>query len=491
MKNMRWLISGFLMGLVMALAPSCGPTSAKCNASTCPAGCCTAEGRCEPGAQTSACGISGNACQECGFNQQCQAGVCAFLSNPNADGGTKPKDGGMNENDGGPNNDCLPTECKAQNGACIPFSQQNNLQCGNLGNSCTPCTNPLTCDTTVGACRDTTCNGCVSNGTCVTGNSNSACGIAGVACDVCGSGETCQNGVCTGGSSCGPGNCNGCCQNGVCVSGNSQSACGTGGNVCTSCSSGTCSAGVCNSSGTASVGSACSTNSDCAAVGVGAICKKTTSAGNGSYSGGYCTMPCNAPGTCGSGADCFNLAGVGEGDIQCYDLCSTSDPCRAGYKCYGDPDGFCFIDPLPTAPTPPFGTLGSTCTQDTTCQGSGSYPAGFCYPSVNPSSGSNTGFTGGYCMGDCSIDPNSCGSDGACVAVPTSSGGQVGYCFKACSSPGGGQSTCRSGYVCSNLPAYDGSGTVTTGVGGCFPSCNNPGQTCQSGTTCQVSGYCQ
>jgi hypothetical protein len=47
-------------------APEEGDASAPCDARTCPTGCCSAQGTCEPGEARSACGFAGQVCVDCG-----------------------------------------------------------------------------------------------------------------------------------------------------------------------------------------------------------------------------------------------------------------------------------------------------------------------------------------------------------------------------------------------------------------------------------------
>jgi hypothetical protein len=179
----------------------------------------------------------------------------------------------------------------------------------------------------------------------------------------------------------------------------------------------------------------------------------------------------------------------GEASTLCYDLCTQTDPCRTGYACYDvglGTTGACLLDPIPTAPQPPDSLVGSPCTVDSQCQVDGGYPAGFCYPQTL--SGAATGFTGGYCMGDCTAVEN-CGNTAICLSTSTFS-----FCADLCSAPKAGQSDCRANYVCEawliGLP--DGGTTESTDGGYCFPNCNAAGAGwCGTGFTCTATGYCQ
>ncbi|MBX5483378.1 MAG: hypothetical protein IRZ16_16275 [Myxococcaceae bacterium] len=509
MNNLRWALSGFALGVVLALAPSCGPSASKCSPATC-SGCCSPQGTCEPGNAINACGISGSACAVCSATDQCQGGFCRPITGSQKDAGTGDSgtdagtdagtDGGT---DGGTCNAATcPTGCCNANGQCVQKADQDNLQCGSGGAACTSCTGAFVCNKTDGVaggfCQDTSCSGCVEDNKCLAGTSPAACGTNGVACVACGTGQSCTDGVCTGGTTCGPSNCQGCCLNNVCQVGTSSSACGTGGQACTACGSGqTCVSsgvgGTCQATSTVAVGSPCVTNSDCAALGVGATCKLTTVSGNASYSGGYCTLSCNDPSGCPSGAACLNLASFGEEPL-CIDQCSTSNPgeCRVGYTCHTIDEfgnGVCWIDPLPTPPSAPANLIGSACTSDSSCQSGGSFLAGACFTQFDPDTGDNTGWLGGSCTAECSADPASmCGTTGICLGFQSQAGDQFALCMDRCSSPGVGQSDCRPGYVCEMYALADG-GTAPDGY--CWPNCNNVAGFCGTAKTCTTSGYCQ
>ncbi len=67
-----------MAGLLMT---ACGATTPKdCNASTCQ-GCCTADGKCEAGNTSNACGSIGGMCRDCsGLGLTCTLGACSTLT---------------------------------------------------------------------------------------------------------------------------------------------------------------------------------------------------------------------------------------------------------------------------------------------------------------------------------------------------------------------------------------------------------------------------
>ncbi|MDP1825492.1 MAG: DUF1554 domain-containing protein [Archangium sp.] len=69
---LRSLISGFVIGLLVASAPSCGR---QCTAANC-LGCCNELGQCATGVAESACGANGDDCSACAGGQSCSAGQC-------------------------------------------------------------------------------------------------------------------------------------------------------------------------------------------------------------------------------------------------------------------------------------------------------------------------------------------------------------------------------------------------------------------------------
>lgn len=78
------LLVGSLFACI-ALFTAC-PPAARCSPDTC-AGCCDAEGVCQPGDSAAACGQGGGTCQACGTGESCQARVCTAADGGTPDGG--------------------------------------------------------------------------------------------------------------------------------------------------------------------------------------------------------------------------------------------------------------------------------------------------------------------------------------------------------------------------------------------------------------------
>lgn len=147
--------------------------------------------------------------------------------------------------------------------------------------------------------------------------------------------------------------------------------------------------------------------------------------------------------------------------------------CSSGDSCSG---GACARDGgLPT---------GSACTTTSQCAGGDDpfIPLKNCIQPTQ-SDGGSSGWTGGYCSGSCFgifSTPMCPGASDYCNGL---------NCYQGCSNPGGGQSNCRSGYVCANDKYSDG-GTVPNSAR-CIPNCNNaPSARCGSSSTCLSNGYC-
>lgn len=61
---------GFFFGV------SCGTSPATCTQASCPAGCCTVDGRCEAGTSNVSCGAAGAACEACSATSACILNAC-------------------------------------------------------------------------------------------------------------------------------------------------------------------------------------------------------------------------------------------------------------------------------------------------------------------------------------------------------------------------------------------------------------------------------
>ena len=78
MNNIKHWVAGFVVGMFIAFAPSCG-TAKSCSLSSCPTGCCDANNVCQPGNTPVACGQLAGACQTCAFGAQCAFGAVDAL----------------------------------------------------------------------------------------------------------------------------------------------------------------------------------------------------------------------------------------------------------------------------------------------------------------------------------------------------------------------------------------------------------------------------
>lgn len=360
----------------------------------------------------------------------------------------------------------------------------------------------LSCGSVRTVCGPDTCSGCCkADGSCASAPANTdpqTCGRGGDSCVNCAaSNQVCIDAVCTqtsgtGGGTvgCGPGTCGGCCsgtsRDSVCITATSNNNCGRDGLVCQSCGSGKeCKGGTCVEVGAKIVGLACQLDADCEDLGPGAMCRTKTSSGYDTYSQGYCTLDCTQDTqVCPQGSTCVQVSpAFGESPALCLDLCDGhSDGCRSpGYACYALTSGTsnaCWIDPLPQGH--PADKVGAACLVDPQCQNP---PLdGFCLSGTGEDGGSSA-WPGGYCTAPC-LDDRHCSADGGAVCL--SLGSPVGACFQSCPAPGGGQSSCRQGYLCQFI--FD-DGVPTDG-GACAPDCRNEAGLCGM-KTCNANGYCQ
>lgn len=184
-------------------------------------------------------------------------------------------------------------------------------------------------------CTAASCAGCCDGDACVTGDSPTACGIGGQACQACPSGQGCSEGVC---SDCAATCTTGCCKGAACTP-VSLSACGAAGAACSTCDevkADSCSAkGACACGG----GPPCADGQRCAG---GACVCDAVSCPSGCCDGTSCVV--RSITTCGSqGSTCVSCDGAASdncsSDGAC--RCGSGGPCGAGQKCVA---GACVCD---------------------------------------------------------------------------------------------------------------------------------------------------
>jgi len=161
---------------------------ARCNAQSCPNGCCDANGTCTTTFSNTTCrapgSAAGAACVNCaqsvGAGSTCGTnGFCTAL----------------------PTCQQTCTGCCDATGRCLTGTSNNN--CGSDGDACVACPSGTTCNAN-GDCAgapppptcSSTCVGCCSNNQCLTGTLKGACGLGGIACVQCNGRKKCKNGVC-------------------------------------------------------------------------------------------------------------------------------------------------------------------------------------------------------------------------------------------------------------------------------------------------------
>ncbi|MDX2008594.1 MAG: hypothetical protein SFW67_00305 [Myxococcaceae bacterium] len=218
--------------------------SGRCDASNC-GGCCDAQGQCQSGVASSACGSNGGACLACAANLVCRTfgsgGRCEAAGAGGGAAGGGAAGGGAA---GGGSSSCNPQNCLS--GCCTSTGQcqtpPTTARCGTGGAACMACAARQTCVS--GVCRS--CSGCVdiATGRCEPGTQTALCGRAGDFCTNCGvSGAFCSNQQCSSSPpTCTPSSCpDGCCdpQTGGCVDRvfqtNQQCGQGTAAALCRAC----------------------------------------------------------------------------------------------------------------------------------------------------------------------------------------------------------------------------------------------------------------
>ncbi len=348
------------------------------------------------------------------------------------------------------------------------------------------------------ACGPSNCETCCdAKGACVVAPQNAAatsCGKTGGLCVDCSASLlACDPATftCSGASDAGA--CDGCVlPNGQCsplqLSRSSVTNCGMGGVSCASCTTGQlCTNGVCGSTDLKKVGDPCNSDTDCRMLGSTAICKKMTSSGNGTYLDGYCTLACTDT-DCPAGSSCISLnPRYGEGDSICWDSCSVSDKCRvSGYGCYqlGDIDA-CWLDPLPPVDAGvPADKVGNPCTSDSACQNPPDN-GGTCLQSEFGEE-----WPQGYCTKIDCIENEECSTDGGAMCLDFR--GEANACVQRCADASdGGRSTCREGYVCTEYQIeFSDGGVGTAETGFCAPLPppvpTTVGDSCTESAACQV-----
>lgn len=139
---------GAALGLVLAVAPSCGSAAGTCGPDNCSSGCCSSN-VCLSGNIAAQCGKGGAQCSACAAGQSCATGSCGSTFTGGGQGGG----GGVGGGSGG-------------------------------GGGSTTC-GPSNCQT-----------GCCFRNSCFTGRAVDACGTAGIECKVCLANDVCTTGAC-------------------------------------------------------------------------------------------------------------------------------------------------------------------------------------------------------------------------------------------------------------------------------------------------------
>ncbi len=204
------------------------------------------------------------------------------------------------------------------------------------------CGCPPTCDRGL-------CDGCCDEtGECLRGNSRNYCGLGGVTCGRCSTGQSCQSGQCVepadagspdAGTSCAFCSSGCCAADFTCQPGNLPEACGTDAGVCVVCAAGQrCAAGRCSSmscAGCLDAVGVCRSGSESIACGSGGrscgACLPGELCASGQCVGGTTCSAANCPAGCCTAGGCqpSSSPSCGIGGRTCV-TCVTPQVCMAG-----------------------------------------------------------------------------------------------------------------------------------------------------------------
>ena len=468
---------------------SCGRVVPGCNPSTCGDGCCEGD-QCLAGTDPNECGRGGEICRPCAINGQacdpasrtcagvkcgsdnCSGCCIGDLCVPGTDGTACGRSGQQCDNCASQGTSCGPTfpggvcegnpSCGSENctGCCagnVCLTGVDNTSCGLKGEQCTNCTQfgelcqPLggliggTC--TPQQCGPQNCKGCCSGNTCINGDFDNACGNFGQQCKRCGTNQACSGGICQGNTLCDASNCAGCCIGDICAVGSQNTACGVSGKLCSNC---------------ASNGQVCQ----------GGACQTTCGPGNcaGCCNGNSCVMG-GTTGQCGVGGQ--SCQACNNGDVCSFGKCLPPPPvCNATTCKFGccDPVLGC----LGGFTNSSCGSEGNACSN---CNQTGST----CNQALTPRACRNAQTTcpGAYpgCPGNVSTPipsiKNVCSANelqnarAACAGGPASIGCQAYFQFEQATNP-----SCASCLLPFDVP-FDGGGLAICLAPFVSPTCNH------------------
>ncbi len=440
---------------------SCVCSVQLCGPSTCP-GCCDADEICQTGNQDAVCGELGALCVDCtATGRVCGGSAC------------RPRGGG----DAGTS--------ASDAGACTGACSSPGIVCDADGGYATCIQYSATCwdwihqDCPAGSvCSGQSCRfpdgGCANECSgssaiqCITFSSYETCVADLSGCYVWGTPVLCIAGL-------------QCAEDAGCVSASPDAGAAPDGSAMGS-DAGPC-ASTCSPGQTECVGSqvsVCQPHGDCWTWGSAGPCPIGMACAGGSC---QCANDCTVPGA----SQCNGT------DIQ---VCiATTAGCQTWQTVACGSPYACSVGRCVTSPPV---NVGGACATDADCGG----PAGYALCEV--------AFPQGYCISACAGTASLagiyyCPGDAFCFTA-TADGGSAEVCLSSCPQPGGGQSTCRTDYVCESYGAYD-PNAPTVPLGTCVPNCNwfdanaadaggsaafcGTGSGPDGGPYCQPSGYCR
>jgi hypothetical protein len=392
--NYKALTLGAALGFVLALSHACGGGGEKCDAASCPTGCCDSAGECITRTTEVQCGTSAQACGVCATGWSCVAGVC-----------TPPPGGGTD-------------------GGCGPSTNPNGC-CSSLGVE-QPGTAITSCGSGGGLCQDCTLYGYSCFDPDGTGPQLRSCRLS--------DGGTPGGGIgsaCTSASQC----------TSVPVTNTANRICktqSTFGNL-------TYPEGYCTRR--------CYADSHCGASGLCIYGIGVFGEGDN-----ICLQRCASDAECRSGYGCVNFGTTADPLRACwvippdggtvYEIVDAGPganagvmggPCAADTQCEPPADGFCIPEAFDGGAT---GYTGGSCTAECT-YGGDPYcgTGGVCVLYLFVSTNSELGQIAGLCEAACAPSSTTCRTGYYCASLSAS----AGYCSPRCDVVGVG---CPQGYTC-------------------------------------------
>ncbi len=266
-----------------------------------------------------------------GGGDGCEGGVCTCADAFSCPGGQRCEDGVcVCDAESCPNGCCDGDTCRTRSAQACGAAGEPCFDCGSRANNCGPggscqcgaagpCAAGQRCAGGQCLCDAQSCSGCCLGQVCEVGTSPDGCGAGGIACAVCPTGDSCDDGAC---SSCNETTCpDGCCTGATCQP-RAFGTCGVGGDTCEACNPLT--ADACSEGGACGcgMGPACGDGLQC----VEGECRCTPESCGGCCDGNTC-RPGTTDAQCGAAGAACGLCGGGNTCQGGECRCGSNPPC--------------------------------------------------------------------------------------------------------------------------------------------------------------------